>query len=479
MPKVARFGIMAVLIVGLAYLAAREQLVLMFILALVTLSWAVLMCRKRIGRNFRSYRSNSRESVSWILAAFPLVVSVRQSSIVTIGLLVALCLVLLLTRGVAQQANRLPLYLLAGSGALVLGVNLNPTLVVFSLAAAFLWLAARRYKVGTAFASLRAGLVIYLVANILGHYAGLPSPLDSSRLGGYETSSALFAERVAFPFARSINEPSTVAAVFLGLVVAGFMLSRRTSLLDWVGLAAGAYVVLASNSRTPLIVAAVIGFITLMAPLIMRRFGPAFSFALAFTPFLLSIYMPLINWAAEIATNITYLARGQSAEQIAGLGTRAQIWEGLLGFWADHPDGRHAWIGYGQNGHATSGANATYLDTLGGFLADKTGLSSHNSFLQQLFDGGYIGVALLLAGVVIIAYRLSRTYLLLPQLVAVCTLIVASAGESFLAPGLTTTPFFLLLYIAAFAPSAAWARRGEKRPKLSLPRTDSADANLR
>lgn len=413
----------------------------------------VAMAKKRIGRRVTAETVKPRLITE--LALFPLVVSVRQSPTVTVVLLGALLLVAL-CRKVDPERGRLyllPFTLLALSALVVFRSDLGINAVIVGLAAAVVLVLATKVPRAAALYSLGLGLVVYLIGNVAGQLAHIPSPLDASRLGGYETSAGFFATRLVFPFARSINEPAVIAAAYFGLVAAIWVTGRRVGWFHVLGLAAAAYILVGSNSRLPLVIAVLLSLAALLSPLFAMRVSRPMVFVAGALPFYLPLAEPVIRAVAGAVAGNALLSRGQSVEDIVGLGTRGTIWSGSVDFWnsAMVMDLGRRLFGFGLNGHAVSGANTTYLHGLGGFLANKDNLTMHNSFLQMLFDGGLVGLALLAVGLLMVLRRFSKDASLLPQLVFATVLGVGAASEIILAPGFTQTPFFLLLAFAAFS----------------------------
>jgi hypothetical protein len=365
------------------------------------------------------------------LVLLPLAASVRQSPFVTIALVgVVAAVAALRSSDVPHQrlSVPLPLVALAGASAIVLS-HAKITFVVV------------------------AGVVVvlYMVANIAGWLAGIQSPSASVRIGGYETSSGLFAKRILFPFTTSINEAASVAAVYTAILFLWWMSGRRLGRIHWVGIAAMLFVVVGANSRAPIAVALAVVLIASVAPIAGPRVLQVVAPVAMAVPFYLAVVQPMIDRGARLALSNEFLSRDQTFDDIAGLGTRGPIWSGTLDFWTSRPDAVHRLIGWGPNGHAASGANLFYVDGQDGFLSDPVALSTHNTLLQQLLDGGLIGLALLVGGIVLTISRHASHPTTRPLALAAVALAGCSVFEILLAPGATTTPFFLLLAFTAFA----------------------------
>lgn len=441
-------------------------------LVLVVLGGLVGLARRRVQERVTERIADPKLAIELVL--FPLFVSIRQSQTLTIALLAALVLYAACKKSrhiEGERANLLPFVLLALSAVMVFRSSFEAPTIIAMLAVLFVWTIAPKIPRAVALPSMATGIAVYLLANVVGQLAHLPSPLDASRLGGYESSAGVFGARLAFPFARSINEPAVITAAYLALVVGMWMIGRKVGFIRWAAVLAGGYIMVGSNSRLPLVIAILLILATLVSPILTRRLTRPIVAVSGALPFYLPLALPVIAAVAASIANVRYLARGQSIEDIIGLGTRGAIWNGSTHWWLSRITLESQLFGFGPNGHAVSGANSTYLHGLGGFLADKTNLTMHNSFLQQLFDGGLVGMGMLAVGLLITMRRYSKDVSLLPQLVFVTVLGVGAASEIILAPGFTQTPFFLLLAFAAFSPrvTPAAPRRSEPSKHLTPP----------
>lgn len=416
------------------------------------------------GRN-SLFKPVARPMLAIELVALPLVMSMRQKLSVTLVLILLLLLVSVLRRRqFAERLNLVPTFLLLTCVALVCwravlsdgeqSWRLLSIAALYALAATILILTAMAVSRATAYASLLAGLSLYLVANVVGWLAGVKSTSSSVRIGGYESSGAMFGgSRVFFPFARAINEPSFVAVALIVAVAAMFSMRELPRWYHWAGIIAGLLIILASNSRMPVILAVPTIFFVLVAPRVTRAVAPYVVGVAMVLPFLLTQVAPVVTWVARFIASNSYLARGQNVDQIVGLGTREIIWTRSVDFWtADVTDTADQLIGFGYNGHASSGALSTYSSGIGDFLSDRAALTTHNSVLQTLYDAGLLGAVILLGVTVFTVYRYGRDASLLPMFSVAVMLGLGAITEIGLAPGLSQTPIFLLLYLVVFVP---------------------------
>lgn len=431
--------------------AAFEPVIAIVLIVLVVAAAFVKLARARVAKRLVMEMEKPRLILE--LALFPLLVSVRQSPWITLALIGALLLLAIcrMKDPGHERINPLPFAFLAISAVIVFRGDRGATAILVVLVILLLAAAASKVRRLDALHSLGIGLALYLIGNVLGHFAHIKSPLEASRLGGYQTSAGLFAERLVFPFARSINEPAVLAAAYIGLIAATWMIGRKVGKFHIAGVLAGAFIMAGSNSRLPLVVAVLLALATLMSPMLAVKASVPMVIAAGALPFYLTLAEPAIRFGAGVVSGSQLLARGQSIDDIVGLGTRGRIWTGSVRFWGAFPDQAEQLFGYGPNGHATSGANSTYLHGLGGFLANKDNLTMHNSFLQMLFDGGLVGLSLLAVAIIVTLRRFAADVSMLPQLMLLTVVSVGAASEIILAPGFTQTPFFVVLAVAAFS----------------------------
>ncbi|MAY97007.1 O-antigen ligase family protein [uncultured Nocardioides sp.] len=398
------------------------------------------------------------------LVLLPLAVSIRQSSYIAVGLVGLAALFAFMRRGKGKVATG-PMILVLLAAALALRTAPLGQLALVAVFLAFLYFSTQKNETSEAVASLMLGVVLYIWANIGGWLVGIQSVAVGVKLSGFESSSSIFSERVIWPFARSINEAPIVTATFIAYVAASFVTGRRVTQWEWVGVIGGGVILLGSNSRAPLAVVAVVLAIAVVSPRMLRSNLLLGSVLACAVPF----YLGWLQWAvrpvAEILVRLPYLARTQTAEELAGFSTRGEIWSRSLEWWSSRADLFEHLFGFGQNGHATSGAVYTYFGSFGGFLSKPEALTTHNSALQVMFDSGYIGLIAFATG---IAWGLRR-YMKsadISSIAALAALTLTSAVEVSLAPGATSTPFFLLLALLAFSE----LRPSESKRSLPSPR---------
>lgn len=445
---VVLYGLGAAAAIGLAIVACLFPDITLVAVCLIVFAGLAISARRR---NVADDRPHDPPGFAWELVLLPTLVSIRQSTtVLIIGLAIALIIAIFRRAPVRRPiAGTLPLTLLL----LATIVSARTDLLIAGLVILVAIIAAvssRKTDTSLALKSVSAGLVLYFAANIAAHFAGVQSPAAAVRLGGY-TSSGIFGERILFPLSRSINETSIVAAIFLVIVATRWVLRYQRSNVNTLGVALALYVMYASNSRVPLVIAFALMAVVMIAPSVTRVALPiVVPIAMAF-PFYLGWSTSALNLIAGAVNSVAYFSRGQSVEELVELGTRGPIWEGTLLFWTQYADTFNRLFGWGPNGHATSGANLFYLDGQDRFLANPIALTTHNSFLQTLLDGGLFSLATLIAGIVIILIRFGSAREFTPLALAVAAACLCGVMEVVIAPAATTTPFILVVVLSTWA----------------------------
>lgn len=462
---------LAVLVAGICAGAASafSSILLAGIVGVAALVCLLLLLRRGMASRAMA-ASTPDNSVAVELVLLPLAVSVRSVPLAVVGIAAVFLAVVRRIREKTEwrrgsREGWMPVVLLlVAFFVTVRELNAVAVLAVLGSIAVILLVIA---KLGTEVAarSLIRGASFYLIANAVGHFLGLESPGAALRTGALETSSSLFDERILFPFARSLNEPAIVAAALAAVVFAQTIERRRVHYVEWLGVVAGAFIVVAADTRF----APLVGLSVCVVLVVARKLLIAVALPLAVLSLLLPIYVGLLGSVIDSTTaliaDVPALSRSQSAADLSSLGTRRIIWEKSTDYWLDQvPLGRKI-IGYGKQGHAVSQAYLYYGDKHSGFLRDPTSLTPHNSFLQQLYDGGVIGVAAFLGALGVMFARMRRRAAHLALLVMALVLCIGGALESVLAPAFAGTPVILLFGLAAIV----------SRPPSESSEADSAD----
>ena len=394
-----------------------------------------------------------RTPLAFELVALPLAVSIRQNLKITAVLLLLLLFLSALRRDrVSERLNLVPAGFLLVLAAIVFRQGPLTLAAIYVLTILVLVVTAKKVTRATAYESLLAGMALYLVANVAGWLIGIQSPAAAIRVGELGTSSILFGTRIIFPFAISINEPAFIAGAMISAVITIIAIRSRPRWYLWLGSIAGAVVMLGSNSRAAVLVAAAVS-IALLMPRLARVAAPYVVAIAMLLPFVIQVFLPIISALAEFGASSSFLSRGGTSQQLSGIGSRGIIWTKALDYWTAYvTDFTYRLIGYGYNGHVSSGAWLSFSSGVT-YISDRRALTAHNSILQTVYDAGLIGSAILLGVTVYTIFRYSREANLL-QLLAVGVIVAVSAAvEVSLTPGFGCTAVLLLTYLAVFIPN--------------------------
>ncbi len=450
------------------------------LLLLVAFDLALILAAGRRGAQPLSRKMSQRIVPELVL--IPTAVSMPGRTAIAIIAVVGLVVIVRYKVPGSQPISYLPAVLMLATVALIDRSTAYTSLVLFLGCGLVLIIIATVVPREDAYASLLAGLSLYLAANVLGWLAGIRSPVSNARLSGFETSSSLFEHRVLFPFARSINEPAYIGGALIVAVIVMIKVRQQPRWYHWVGVAAAIVVMLGSNSRISLLATTLLATALVLAPSTTRKVAPYLVGVGLLLPFLTGVLQSAIRWSANIATSSSYLSRGQSLEQIMALNSREIIWSQSIKFWLDHTTSLSTQLfGYGNYGHAKSGAYTYYASAVGHYVREPKLITTHNALLQTLFDGGLLAAVTLFAVVFVAVYRYGRDIDLLPVFAVVTMLGLSGVGDVSIAPGIGHTPAFLLLYLLVFIPNSrtAWTQvRGgwRSKPMSAAPPPPSLDA---
>lgn len=423
---------------------------------------AVLFSFLLYGTSKRFIRGRTVPSAPWHvgLLIFPLVCSLRTVNPTMAVAAMAILAFSTFIRRPPEGAGYEKHWPVVVLGASFLGVMMRPTslpaglFVAFALV--FLIRAIQRVTRHTAVTSLIDGVGLYLIANVLAYYVlGMRSPGENLRSGGLEAGDG--AVRVIYPLATSLNLPPILAAAFLAASL--ILLERGTKrLLRWAGGAAACVILVGADSRTALVVAFIVAAASLVAPRLLRETAlpvaiGAVAFVFVFPLIARPIVAPAINWLTGLAPS---LSRGSASNSDVSLNGREYIWGKATTFWGDRTSDWGEIFGYGAQGQYQSGASRSYAHIFGSSVQNPYMASTHNSILQQVFDSGIVGAALLAAAILtcvalwVIRSRMDEPYTA-AALALVLSLVISSITEVSLAPGVgqETLLLFTGLLIAA------------------------------
>jgi hypothetical protein len=212
-----------------------------------------------------------------------------------------------------------------------------------------------------------------------------------------------------------------------------------------------------SGSRGAVASAVALSVLVLCLPVVSRWLVQAVTLLAAISPLVLSSVIAAIQF---IVNPLMSLAPGRKsdAKSIATLENRDYIWDHAIRYWIDWVnDLPHLLFGYGATGQYRSGASLSYSDVLSGIIRHPELAYVHNSFLQQLFDGGLVGWLLLTLAAYWAGTRFSRhrhDWGVTP-IVVLAVLLLGAMTEASMAPGLAELNFWLFLVLVGIACQAS------------------------
>jgi len=295
------------------------------------------------------------------------------------------------------------------------------------------------------------GIPIYLAVSIVGYYIlGLHSPAEAIRLAGLQNTSGVFTLRIAFPFELSYVTAPIIAAVFLAALPGlGFTRGRRVFRL--VGALMALFVLIAADYRGPIVIALLFVLFAITTPRLLRLVIVPISVIVFLLPFWYSTAQSVIT-PVETAVQSSDPFFSHSSSGSNPLSVRTTIWSDTNATFRHLPFIRQL-AGYGVNGNIQSGAAFAYGPLFTGFVSQVSSISPHSTLVEESFDGGIIGVVLLLGAVIVAMRRSQRASgsdgVALAALGALAVLTMTGATETTLLPGgATSEPFWLLLMLA-------------------------------
>jgi hypothetical protein len=394
----------------------------------------------------------------WILILVPTVLAMRtfneKVSLLATGLLVAIALLQRTDTNFRFQPG--PLILLLASSAIVFSRPGNTfPLLTFVLMSVLVVRLVTAVDARRLVASLIDGCGLYLAVNFFGFMAGFQSPAAQIRIGGLAESTGFV--RTIYPLTTTLNAPPTIAALYI--VAFWFLMMERGWLRRTLRLTcflAAVLVLIGAGSRVPIIVAAGLSIIAICFTGITRWVAQATTIFAALSP---AILPGIVSFVYVGIAPLASLAPGRvsDAKSITTLENRDVIWSRSIKYWTEWVnDPAQVLFGFGVDGQYRSGASYTYRDMISLIVRNPELASVHNSFLQQLFDGGIVGLALLIVALYWAGMRLAsrrRTWGIwgLSAIFAFTALLLSGITEVSLAPGPAQDTFWLLIVLVGIA----------------------------
>ena len=338
-------------------------------------------------------------------------------------------------------------------------------LYVFVLWFAYLLVATARTRVerDRRLICLALSPVVYAIINLLLHFAHFTSPQAASlasnpltaatEVGTSDTTLAflgIHAGRALFPMAESVNYFGIICGVGMtGAAVLAMYRSGATRRWLIVAALACAVCVLLGDSRGPL----ASGLAVILYFLFSKRQRAA-TWVAGLLPVLPILLVAVLNLVVAIGASST-LSRGGGGNFATATG-RTKIWSVAWHFLASA--GPKDLVGWGANGHLSSGASNGWAYLFRGLLVDPATANTHDLVLQSIFDMGIIGLLALAVAAVMSARAFAKDYeidrasparALLAMLVVLILSGITEASPTYLAP--ENLVMMLLLFGAAAA----------------------------
>jgi len=414
--------------------------------------------------------------INWGVLLLPIVLGIRSfSQLLALLCIVSLAVVTLVTSTGKQHSLRLgPLVLLAASAAIVYVRPDAKYIGLFFITWLFIIVRlAATVDARVIIASLFDGIGLYLMLNVLGYAAGLRSPNEGDRIGGIVEATG-FIRRI-YPFSSSLDAVPTIAAAYVAALI--FFLrdpnsARRNFRL--AGAFAAASVLYGGGARTGLVVAVFLPIAVLVFPSAIRWMAQVATVLASVSVLVIPTISRAVGFITVPIVKLLSPNRAASVETISSLSNRDIIWSRSINYWFDYvPDAGKQLLGFGQNGQYLSGASRTYRSLLLSVSRYPELGSVHNSFLQQLYDGGLIGLILLVIAIFWTANRLSHGVKEwgsagIGLIVMLSAFLLAGIPQVSLAPGFSQEAFWLLMVIVAVSCQCPSNGGSDSQPSADL-----------
>ncbi len=423
-------------------------------LVLCTLAFGILI-------RFRPVKSDCRGmggSPDWIVLILPTVLTIQlfreKVGFLSLGLLVAWSLIRK-PRG-HFRVEPGPLSLLLASSLVVLsrptGITTLTTFVLLSILVIRLVTTTDARRILT---SLIDGCGLFLLASVVTYAIGMRSP--AIRLDNLADDSGFV--RIIFPLSSSINIPPIIAAIYVTAFV--FLFWEQGGPRRWLRIACllAASLVLIGGGTRPMVAAPILILIALfLAPSAARWIAQAAAVLAACSPFLLPTFInsSVFQDVVQVAASLTP-TRTTDLTTVSSFGGREFIWRGALNYWNGWVDSAPAvLLGFGQSGPYKSGAYHAYREELSWLVRNPELATLHSSALQQLFDGGVLGLLLMLIATIWASTRLASRQrdwgnLGLAAVTTMTILSLSAITEASLAPGPGQHTFWLFMVVIGIA----------------------------
>lgn len=237
---------------------------------------------------------------------------------------------------------------------------------------------------------------LFIVINIGCYLLGITKPVDNPiaaiMTGGGDSS--VLASLLGLNLGRTgfylTGQPNgfaiVVGAIWLSYVFAigNIPLTGFVRVFVWIVLAAASFGILLLDSRGTMgEMVLTLGLFGVLSRLRLLWISQKLIWVIPFLSFFVTLGL---QW---VATTSFGAQLSRSEGELATGNNRGIIWKHCIHFMSD-PTPEHV-LGYGQNGHMTSGAVMTWARELNGWEA-----YTHSFLFQTFFDMGYLGIASIL-----------------------------------------------------------------------------------
>lgn len=308
----------------------------------------------------------------------------------------------------------------------------------------------RKVDTRTIILSLGIGCGLYCAASLVLYVIGIRGAMSGSRIGGLVESTGFV--RALYPLALTINSTPAVAAIFITMFPFIFRESQRAWRVIQLALLVAAVTILATaGSVAAITIATLVVGAVILFPSITRWIGQVTTLIAIGS---VMVIPAILRSGSQFLDLVRVLNphRGLSQDSLVSLMGRDRLWALAIRYWDTWLDDSQRLVGFGVEGHYRSGASATYAALVAHLSANPERAGLHNTYLQQLFDGGLIGVALLAGAIYWACIRFARQRTALGQVgiavVAALTVLNLSAiTEANLAPGPSLEMFWIMVVL--------------------------------
>jgi len=298
-------------------------------------------------------------------------------------------------------------------------------------------------------------VAIYLIVGLVGYFVlGLRAPIDLNHSGALPSTIPLFGTRIIFPFSSALTTPPAMAAAYLCAFAILVRVPRHSvDVFRIVGACAAVLVILAANGRAAMIAAVILGLVLYLRPQAAARYALPAALLVLFLP----VWWPLASLSAApllstVADNVPALLTRGRADTLVSLQGRALIWSATLDEVRSFDFGRLL-LGFGASGQTRWSPSPDYFSVVGRLVVDPISATAHNSLLQQVVDGGFVGAALLVlvakgafdAGARVL--RRERARAVAASLGLLLSLCLTGSNEATLASSLAQETWWLFLVV--------------------------------